>query len=124
MESATWRQLITVTTLGGLAIGSFFAIRWIWRDITYWSRSTMVAYKNPTLEDCVRVAVTDWPGISASFNGSTISLHGPAQEGVIVKDTETPQVARIVVYGHSASITTLGPASEASVNELLRELSI
>ena len=46
----------------------------------------------------------------------------PAQEGVIVKDTPTPKVARIVVDGHSEFVSYLGPSSEEPVTELLRQL--
>src|SRR5262249_49155078 len=112
MIFSTTRRMIGTTVLGVFFVASCFAIRWVWRDITYWSRSATVAYKNPTLEDCVRIAITDWPGVSASFKGPVISLQVPDQEGVIVKDTPTPQLARIVVSGHSRSISNLGPASE------------
>jgi hypothetical protein len=103
VATATWRRLIASFLLIALGITSFFAIRWVWRDITYWSRSTTVAYETDTLEECIRLAV-------------------PAHEGVIVKDTPTPRVARIVVYGHSESVSKLGPAAEEPVTELLSQL--
>jgi hypothetical protein len=123
MTSETWRRLIAAILIITLSVVSYFAIRWVWRDITYWSRSTTVAYKTATLEECVRIAVADWPGVSAFYSEPMINLQVPAQEGVIVKDTPTPQVARIVVYGHSDSISYLGPSSEEPVTELLRQLS-
>lgn len=123
MTSAMWRRLIAVILAITLCVASYFAIRWVWRDITYWSRSTTVAYETDTLEQCVRIAIADWPRVSATFSGPLISLQVPAQEGVIVKDTPTPQVARIVVYGHSDSISYLGPSSEDAVMDLLRQIS-
>jgi hypothetical protein len=102
--TATWRRLIGSFLLIALCVTSYFAIRWIWRDITYWSRSATVPYRTDTLEQCVRLAEI------------------PAQEGVIVKDTPTPGVARIVVYGHSDAVSHLGPSAEEPVNELLGQL--
>ena len=123
MTDAAWRRLISIVLVVALCIISYFAIIWIRRDITYWSRSTTVEYKTATLEQCVRLAVAEWPDVSADFSGSMIKLQVPAQEGVIVKDTPAPQVARIVVYGHSDSVSYLGPSSEEPVTELLGQLS-
>jgi hypothetical protein len=123
MTFSKWRQLIAIILVISLCVISYFAIRWVWHDITYWSRSTTVAYKTDTLEQCVRIAIADLPDVSAFISGSMIGLQVPTQEGVLVKDTPTPRVARIVVYGHSDSISYLGPSSEESVTELLRQLS-
>ena len=123
MTSDRWRQLIAATLVVGLCAASFLAVRWVWRDITYWSRSATFAYGTGTLKECVSLAVDDWPGVTASFPGHMITLHTRLQEGVIVKETSMPQVARIVVYGHSASISNLGPSSEEFVSDFLREFS-
>lgn len=123
MTFTGWRQLVAITLAIVLGVSAFRAMGWVWRDITYWSRSTTVSYKTDSLEECVRLAAADWPDISASFSGPEIMLRTPLQEGVIVKDTPTPKLARIVVFGHSESISHLGPSSEDSVSELLRRLS-
>jgi hypothetical protein len=123
MTDASWRRLIGIILVVALCIISYFAIQWVWRDITYWSRSTTVECKTATLEECVRLAVSDWPDVSAVVSAPIIKLQVPAQEGVIVKDTPTPQVARIVVYGHSESVSYLGPSAEEPVTELIRQLS-
>ncbi len=123
MTHAAWRRLIAIVLAIALCMISYFAFRWVRSDITYWSRSTTVEYKTATLEQCVNLAVADLPGVSAFIAGPIINLRVPAQEGVIVKDTPTPQVARIVVYGHSETISQLGPKSEQPVTVLLRQLS-
>jgi hypothetical protein len=119
----TSRRLIGAAALLALFIGSYFTVRWVWRDITYWSRSATVAYKNSSLGECVRIAVADWPGVSASFDGSSIALRVSNQEAVVIKDTPTPHVARIVVSGHSSSVSHLGPPSEEMVGAALRQLT-
>ena len=123
MTDATWRRFIAIMLTIALFCISYFALNWVRRDITYWSSSTTVEYRTANLEQCVRLAVADLPGVLADFSGPTINLLVPTQEGVIVKDTPTPQVARIVVYGHSESVSQLGPKSEEPVTELLRQLS-
>jgi hypothetical protein len=122
MTMAASRRLIAMLLLIGLCAISYFAFRWVRNDITYWSRSTTAEYQTATLEQCVKLVVADWPGVSADFSGPTIDLRVPAQEGVILKDTPTPRVARIVVYGHSESVSRLGPGSEEPVADLLRKL--
>jgi hypothetical protein len=123
MAYDTSRRLIGAAVLLALFIGSYFAFRWVWRDITYWSRSATVAYKNSSLGECVRIAVADWPGVSASFDGPSIVLRVSNQEAVVIKDTPTPHIARIVVSGHSSSVSHLGPASEELVGAALRQLT-
>ena len=122
MTSAAWRKLIAAVLVIAFGLAAAFSIRWIWRDITYWSRSVTVAYKTDTLGDCVGTAIADWPEVSASSADGVITLVVPGQEGVLVKDTPDPQVARIVVYGHGESVSHLGPASEEPVAALLGEL--
>lgn len=122
MTTAAWRKLIAAVLVIAFGLGAAFSIRWIWRDITYWSRSVTVAYQSDSLGDCVRTAIADWPEVSASSADGVIRLVVPGQEGALVKDTPDPQVARIVVYGHSESVSHLGPASEEPVAALLGEL--
>jgi hypothetical protein len=119
---AGWRRAIALILAIGLCTTLVFAVRWVWRDITYWSRSTTVAYQADSLEQCVRMAVADLPGVSVIASGPAIQLQVPAQEGALVKGTPEPRVARIVVYGHSNSVSRLGPASEEAVTELLQQL--
>ena len=45
MTSAAWRKLIAAVLVIAFGFGAAFSIRWIWRDITYWSRSVTVAYE-------------------------------------------------------------------------------
>ncbi len=123
MVYGTSRRIIGAVTLLALFIGSYFAFRWVWRDITYWSRSATVAYKTSSLGECVKIAVADWPGVSAFIDGPTIALRIPNQEAVVIKDTLTPQVARIVVSGHSNSVSRLGPPSEELVSATLLQLT-
>ena len=122
MKSAAWRKLIAAFLVVALGVGAIVSIRWIWRDITYWSRSVTVAYQTASLGDCVRTAIADWPEVSASSAEGVIKLVVPGQEGALVKDTPDPYVARIVVYGHSESVSHLGPATEEPVTALLGEL--
>jgi hypothetical protein len=119
----TSRRLIGAAVLLALCIGACFAFWWVWRDITYWSRSAAVAYKNSTLKECVRIAVADWPGVSATLDGPSIVLRVSNQEAVVIKETPTPNVARIVVSGHSSSVSHLGPPSEELAAATLRELT-
>ena len=122
MTSASWRKLIAVVLAIAFGLAAALSVRWIWRDITYWSRSVTAAYKTDSLSDCVRTAIADWPEVSASAADGVIALAVPGQEGALVKGTPDPQVARIVVYGHSESVSHLGPASEEPVAALLGEL--
>ena len=89
-------------TIAIIGVASFLAIRWAWRDITYWSRSVTVEYETDSLEACVRLL--------------------PEREDVIVKSTDEPQVARIVVFGHSESVSRLGPPSEEDAAAVLRDM--
>ena len=122
MSNAIWRRLIAAFLVIAIGSTAVVSIRWIWRDITYWSRSVTVAYQTASLGDCVRIAIADWPEVSASSAEGVINLVVPGQEGALVKDTPDPQVARIVVFGHSESVSHLGPASEEPVTVLLGEL--
>ena len=106
MTSAAWRKLIAAVLVIAFGLGAIFSIRWIWRDITYWSRSVTVAYKTDTLGDCVRTAIADWPEVSATSADGVITLVVPGQEGALVKDTPEPQVARIVVSASGLVVTT------------------
>lgn len=96
------RRLIAAVVLAVIGVASFLAIRWAWRDITYWSRSVTVEYETDSLEACVRLL--------------------PEREDVIVKPTDQPQVARIVVFGHSESVSHLGPASEEDAAAVLQDM--
>ena len=116
------RRLIMAVLVATFCVVAFLSWRWVWRDIRYWSRSATVKYETDSLESCVAQAVAGMPGVSVISSGPPVSLQVPSQEGVIVKDTPEPRVARIVVYGHSESISTLGPAAEEPVANLLREL--
>jgi len=122
VTSAAWRKLIATVLAIAFAIAAAWSIRWIWRDITYWSRSVTVEYRTATLADCVSAAIAEWPEVSTSSAAGVINLQIPGQEGVLVKDTPDVHVARIVVFGHSASVSHLGPASEEPVAALLRDL--
>jgi hypothetical protein len=68
-----------------------------------------VEYKTATLEQCVRLAVADLPGVLANFSGPTIKLLVSAREGVIVKDTPTPRVARIAGFLAWQGLLCLAP---------------
>jgi hypothetical protein len=116
------RRLIAAALIAVLCVASVLAYRWIRRDITYWSRSVTVEYDTGSLEACVRLAVAGMPDVSVLSAGPPISLRVPEQEGVIVKDTPDPKVARIVVFGHSESVSYPGPASEEPVAAVLRKL--
>lgn len=105
-----------------LAISAACAIRWIWRDITYWSRSATFAHGNESLAACLPRALPSLPGVSIRSAGEEIRLEVPGQEGAIVKATPELRVARIVVYGHSASVSTLGPPAEEPVSAALQSL--
>lgn len=98
------RRLLAAVLLAALGVASFLALRWIWRDITYWSRSVTVEYGTATLEACVRRL--------------------PERAGVRVQETPDPQVARIVVFGHGASVSHPGPASEESAEHLLQDMKL
>ena len=103
-------------------MASILAYRWIRRDITYWSRSVTVAYETYSLEACVRLVVAGMPDVSVISLGPPLSLRVPEQEGVIVNNSLDPRVARIVVFGHSESVSYLGPASEEPVAAVLHDL--
>ena len=118
----TQRRLIAAALITALCVASVLAYRWIRRDITYWSRSVTVEYETYSLEACVRLVVAGMPDVSVVSLGPPVSLRVPEQEGVIVKDTPDPKVARIVVFGHSESVSYLGPASEEPVAAVLHEL--
>ena len=81
MTDAAWRQLIATVLAITLCIISYFSFRWVWRDITYWSRSTTVEYRSATLERCVRLAVSDWPDVSADYSGPMIRPPGARRRG-------------------------------------------
>lgn len=66
--------------------------------------------------------VADGPATFASRDGGSISLGMAGQESVVVKDTPTPHVARIVVSGHSRSVSQLGPPSEEQARDALSRL--
>ena len=122
MTSASWRKFIATALVIALGLAAAYSIRWIWRDITYWSRSVTVEYETTSLADCVAKSFADRPEVSVTFTEGAFNLQIPGQEGALVKDTPDPHVARIVVYGHSASVSHLGPASEKPVTAFLGEL--
>jgi len=96
------RRLLAVVFIAIIGVASFLAFHWVWRDITYWSRSVTVGYETDSLEACVRLL--------------------PEREDVVVKSTDEPKVARIVVFGHSESVSQLGPASEEDAAAVLRDM--
>ena len=116
------RRLIAAVLVATLCVTSFLAYRWVWRDITYWSRSTTVTYAAKSLETCVTKAIEGLPGVSVLSLGPPVGLRVPEQEGAIVKATSDPKVARIVVFGHSESVSSLGPPAEEPVAKVLRDL--
>jgi len=118
-----FRRALAAFVLVLLAIGSFYAVRWVWRDITYWSRSVTVPYHTDSIEACVLMVLPDWPDVSAKFEAGVLRLSTPLQEGLIVKDGGKPNLLRIVVYGHSATIARLGPADEGPVLAYLHRLA-
>ena len=118
-----WRKTISIAVLVSLAFAAYQAVRWVWRDITYWSMSTTVAYSTASIDECLRRIAEHLPELSVSTANGAPVLQMPSTEGLMVKATSTPQVARLVVFGHSASISRLGPPSEESVRRLLNKLN-
>lgn len=122
MDSDVQRKTIGTILIVTLALGAAWAIRWIWLDITYWSRSATFAHGAAPLETCLPRALPELPGVAIRPGSDAILLDVPGQEGALVKPTPEAGVARIVVYGHSASISTLGPPAEEPVAATLRSL--
>lgn len=104
-----------------LLVGAAVAIRWVWLDITYWSRSALLSYGSGDLEACVRLVSLQWPGARVRPDEGGIALDLPALDGVRLRP-EGDQTARLIVHGHSASISTLGPSSEEETQALLKRL--
>jgi hypothetical protein len=119
--SRTRRILATLLVIA-LALGMAGAIRWIWRDITYWSRSVTFVHGTEPLESCAARALAALPGVAMRTAGAEILLDVPGQEGALVQPALEPYRARIVVYGHSASVSTLGPPNEEPVAGLLQSM--
>lgn len=116
------RKTIAAMLAAALALGAAWAIRWIWRDITYWSRSVTFPHGSEPLRDCLARALPGLPGVSMRAANGEILLDVPGQEGALVKPTPDAGVARIVVFGHSASVSTLGPPAEEPVAATLQSL--
>lgn len=121
MDSSVRRALAAILVVG-LVAGAVYAIRWIWRDIAYWSRSVTFAHGSEPLETCLARALPGLPGISLRAANGEFQLDVPGQEGALVKPTPDAGVARIIVYGHSASVSTLGPPAEEPVAATLQSL--
>ena len=119
---ARHRRILAGLLVIVLVVAAGAAVRWIWRDITYWSRSVTFAHGTASLETCLPRALPGLPGVSIRSSGEEIRLDVPGQEGALVKPTPEAGVARIVVYGHSASVSTLGPPAEEPVAAALQAL--
>lgn len=116
------RRTLAAILAVSLALAAAGAVRWIWRDITYWSRSVTFAHGAAALGSCLPRALPALPGVSIRPSGDEFRLDLPGQEGALVKPTPEAGVARIVVFGHSASVSTLGPAAEEPVAAALQTL--
>jgi len=116
------RRILAGLLAIALAVAAACAVRWIWRDITYWSRSVTFEHGTESLAACLPRALPKIPGVSIRSTGEEIRLDVPGQEGAIVKATPESRIARIVVYGHSASVSALGPPAEEPVNAALQSL--
>jgi hypothetical protein len=116
------RKAVATILIATLVLGAAWAVRWIWRDITYWSRSVTFPHGSEPLRDCLARALPELPGVALRAGGDEILLDVPGQEGALVKPTPDAGVARIVVYGHSASVSTLGPPAEEPVAATLQSL--
>lgn len=119
---ARHRRILAGLLAIALLVTTGAAVRWIWRDITYWSRSVTFAHGSELLEACLPRALAGLPGVAIRPSGEEIRLDLPGQEGALVKPTPEAGVARIVVYGHSASVSTLGPPAEEPVTAALQAL--
>jgi hypothetical protein len=116
------RKLIAAILIVTLVLGSAWAVRWIWRDITYWSRSDTFAQGAVSLETCLTRALPGLPGVTMRATDNQFLLDIPGQEGAFVKPTPEAGIARIVVFGHSDSISKLGPPAEEPVAATLHSL--
>ncbi len=114
--------MLATLLLIALVTAAAFATRWIWRDITYWSRSVTFARGTVPLESCVSRALAGIPGVEMRVHDAEIRLEVPGQEGALVKPAREPNRARIVVYGHSDSVAMLGPPQEEPVAALLQSM--
>ena len=121
MDSSV-RKAIAAILIVTFVLGSAWAVRWIWLDITYWSRSVTFAHGSEPLEACLPRALPALPGVAVRGGPGEIRLDVPGQEGALVKPTHEAGVARIVVYGHSDSVSTLGPPAEKPVAAILQSL--
>jgi hypothetical protein len=116
------RRTLAALFVIALALAAVVAVRWIWRDITYWSRSVTFAHGTASLGTCLPLALAALPGVSIRPSGEAFQIELPGQEGALVKPTPDAGVARIVIYGHSASVSTLGPPAEEPVAAALQAL--
>ena len=119
---ARHRGILAAILAIALLVAAGAAVRWIWRDITYWSRSVTFAHGSESLQSCVARSLPGLPGVSIRSTGEEIQLDVPGLEGALVKPTPEARVARIVAYGHSASVSTLGPPAEEPVTTALQSL--
>jgi hypothetical protein len=119
---ARQRKTLAAILVIALTVSAAYAVRWIWRDITYWSRSVTFTHGSESLEICLPRALPALPGVSIQSIGDEVHLDVPGLEGALVKPTPEPRVARIVAFGHSASVSTLGPPAEEPVTAALQSL--
>lgn len=118
-EISLQRRTIGAVLAVALVLGIAWSVRWIWRDITLWSRSDTFAHGTEPLATCLERGL---PGVTVHEEDGRFHFEVPGQEGALVKPTPEPGVARIVVFGHSASISTLGPPAEEPVAATLQSL--
>lgn len=116
------RRILGSILIVSLVLGSAWAVRWIWRDITYWSRSDTFEHGAVSLDVCLPRALPDLPGVELHAEDDIFLLEVPGQEGALVKPTPDADIARIVVFGHSATISKLGPPAEEPVAATLHSL--
>jgi hypothetical protein len=121
-DFAVRRKAVAAVVAIALALAAAYAFRWIWLDITYWSRSVTFEHGTEPLATCLPRALPGLPGVAIRPAGDEILLDVPGLEGALVKPTPEPPVARIVAYGHSASVSTLGPPAEEPVTAALQSL--
>jgi hypothetical protein len=119
---ARQRKTLAAVLVVVFAFAAAYYVRWVWRDITYWSRSVTFSHGSESLAACLPRALPGLPGVAIRPTGEEIRLDVPGLEGALVKPTPEPRVARIVAYGHSATISTLGPPEEEPVAAALQAL--
>ncbi len=116
------RRILGIILVIAIAVMVTTYVRLLWRDITLWSRSVTFEHGSQPFADCIPRALPDLAGVTIRSADGELALDVPGQEGARVKATDEPGVARIVVFGHSASISKLGPPAEEPVAATLRDL--